>query len=153
MATISIIGSLNWGTIGWVALATVVLVVLVAAIGRGILAAFPPRPEHMSSFKKASPASASAPAPVAAPVAPATPAAAPTYKNIPMETLAVISAAVAVVLRGKKYTLLGVRPAPTPAPVPEVPQNPAANVERLMTEWSMEGRRQVYSSHDVSAFR
>ncbi|MCD8298558.1 MAG: hypothetical protein LUD39_02200 [Opitutae bacterium] len=149
MATISIIGSLNWGTIGWVALATVVLVVLVAAIGRGILAAFPPRPEHMSSFKKASPAPA--PAPVAAPVAPAAPAVAPTYKNIPMETLAVISAAVAVVLRGKKYTLLGVRPAP--APTPEVPQNPAANVERLMTEWSMEGRRQVYSSHDVSAFR
>ncbi len=141
MADILILGSVNWGVIGWVALGTVILVILVAAIGRGILAAFPPRPEHMSSFKKVRSVASK---PVVAPPSSA-PASAPTFKNISPETLASISAAVSVVLRGKKFTLRSVKPE----------QNPGqqATNSNILTGWSQEGLRQVHFSHNLGAIR
>ena len=78
--------------------------------------------------------SAPAPAPVAAPApVPAAPAG-----GIPPEVMAVIAASVAVVLRGKRYSITGVEPV-----------QKSADIERLMSLWSLEGRRQVYSSHSL----
>lgn len=126
----------TWSAIGWVILGTVIFLVLVAALGRGIAAAFPPKPEHMSSFKK--PVTRSA-----APAVPArTPASIPALRaasDIPPEIMAVIAASVATVLQGQKYKVHNVRLAAMKTP----------NIEHLMTEWSMEGRRQVYSSHQI----
>ncbi|MBQ6704468.1 MAG: hypothetical protein IJN19_00470 [Opitutales bacterium] len=134
--------AVNWGVVGWVLVGTIALLVVVAAIGRAIAAAFPPNPEHVSSFRK--PVAAPVPvAPVAvAPVAPApapVPAAAPAPAGaIPPEVMAVIAASVAVVLRGQRFSITGVEPAQKPA-----------DIERLMSLWSLEGRRQVYSSHSL----
>jgi hypothetical protein len=132
------LSAVNWGVVGWVLVGTVVFLVVVAAIGRAIAAAFPPNPEHMSSFRKpVAPVvvpTAPAPAPVAAPApVPAAPAGA-----IPPEVMAVIAASVAVVLRGKRYSITGVEPV-----------QKSADIERLMSLWSLEGRRQVYSSHSL----
>ncbi len=125
----------SWGAIGWVILGTIVFIILVAALGRGIAAAFPPRPEHMSSFKK--------PTAKATPLAsPRTPASIPALRaasDISPEIMAVIAASVATVLQGQKYKVHNVRLAAMKTP----------NIEHLMTEWSMEGRRQVYSSHQI----
>ncbi|MBQ9759217.1 MAG: hypothetical protein IJW12_05550 [Opitutales bacterium] len=133
--------AVNWGVVGWVLVGTIVLLVVVAAIGRAIAAAFPPNPEHVSSFRKpvAAPAPVIPAAPVAvAPVAPA-PAAAPVPSGaIPPEVMAVIAASVAVVLRGQRFSITGVEPA-----------QKTADIERLMSLWSLEGRRQVYSSHSL----
>lgn len=133
--------AVNWGVVGWVLVGTIVLLVVVAAIGRAIAAAFPPNPEHVSSFRKpvAAPAPVIPAAPVAvAPVAPA-PAAAPAPSGaIPPEVMAVIAASVAVVLRGQRFSITGVEPA-----------QKTADIERLMSLWSLEGRRQVYSSHSL----
>lgn len=131
--------AVNWGVVGWVLVGTIALLVVVAAIGRAIAAAFPPNPEHVSSFRKpvAAPAPVIPAAPVAvAPVAPA-PAAAPAPSGaIPPEVMAVIAASVAMVLRGQRFSITGVEPA-----------QKTADIERLMSLWSLEGRRQVYSSH------
>ena len=93
----------------------------------------------MSSFRK--PAAPVVPAPVAAPV-PAAPAPAaarvPAAGAISPETMAVIAAAVAVALRGRRYAITNVSPAKAP------------DIEQLMSLWSLEGRRQVYSSHTLS---
>lgn len=132
------LSEVHWGTVGWVLVGTVVALVVVAAIGRGIAAAFPPKPEHMSSFRKPAAPIAATPAPAApatvraasAPVAPA---------EISPEIMAVIAASVAVVLHGKSYSIKGVAPA----------ASAHADVERLMSLWSLEGRRQVYSSHTM----
>ncbi|MBQ7332109.1 MAG: hypothetical protein IJW39_02540 [Opitutales bacterium] len=133
--------AVNWGVVGWVLVGTIALLVVVAAIGRAIAAAFPPNPEHVSSFRKpvAAPAPVVPVAPVAvAPVAPA-PAAAPAPSGaIPPEVMAVIAASVAVVLRGQRFSITGVEPA-----------QKTADIERLMSLWSLEGRRQVYSSHSL----
>ena len=133
--------AVNWGVVGWVLVGTIALLVVVAAIGRAIAAAFPPNPEHVSSFSKpvAAPAPVIPAAPVAvAPVAPA-PAAAPVPSGaIPPEVMAVIAASVAVVLRGQRFSITGVEPA-----------QKTADIERLMSLWSLEGRRQVYSSHSL----
>lgn len=128
--------AISWGVMGWVILGTVIFLILVAALGRAIAATFPPKPEHMSSFKK--PSSAKPAHTVSATVAakatvPAVPG------DISPEILAVISAAVATVLQGQKYAIRDVRPVIS-----------APNIEHLMTEWSMEGRRQVYSSHQIN---
>ena len=53
--------------------------------------------------------------------------------------MAVIAASIATVLQGQKYKVHNVRLAAMKTP----------NIEHLMTEWSMEGRRQVYSSHQI----
>ncbi len=133
------LSTINWGTVGWVLVGTIALLVVVAAVGRAIAAAFPPNPEHMSSFRK--PAAPVVPAPVAAPV-PAAPAPAaarvPAAGAISPETMAVIAAAVAVALRGRRYAITNVAPAKAP------------DIEQLMSLWSLEGRRQVYSSHTLS---
>lgn len=134
------LSAVNWGVVGWVLVGTVVFLVVVAAIGRAIAAAFPPNPEHMSSFRKpvvpvVVPA-APAPAPVATPAP--TPVPAAPAGAIPPEVMAVIAASVAMVLRGKRYSITGVEPVQKPA-----------DIERLMSLWSLEGRRQVYSSHSL----
>ena len=133
------LSTINWGTVGWVLVGTIALLVVVAAVGRAIAAAFPPNPEHMSSFRK--PAAPVVPAPVAAPV-PAAPAPAaargPAAGAISPETMAVIAAAVAVALRGRRYAITNVSPAKAP------------DIEQLMSLWSLEGRRQVYSSHTLA---
>lgn len=135
------LSAVNWGVVGWILVGLVALVVVVAAVGRAIAAAFPPNPEHMSSFRKPvapAPVAVVPVAPAPAPVAPAAPA--PVSGSIPPEVMAVIAASVAVVLRGKRYAITGVEPA--------VQKNPA-DIERLMSLWSLEGRRQVYSSHSL----
>lgn len=125
----------SWSVIGWVVLGTILFLIVVAALGRGIATAFPPKPEHMSSFKKPT-AKASA---TGAHAAPAPIPAMRAESDIPPEILAVVAASVATALKGQKYTVHGVRLTAMKAP----------NIERLMTEWSMEGRRQVYSSHQI----
>ncbi len=140
MATILILGSVNWGVIGWVALGTIILVILVAAVGRGILVAFPPKSEYTSSFASKKTAKAARKVVPAAGV----PAISVEYKNISAETLAAISAAVSVVLRGKKFALKSVSPA---AAVPA--QNGAPAPAKISSEWAMEGRREVYASHAI----
>ncbi|MBQ8445500.1 MAG: hypothetical protein IJX22_03835 [Opitutales bacterium] len=135
--------AVNWGVVGWVLVGTIALLVVVAAVGRAIAAAFPPNPEHVSSFRK--PMAAPAPVPVApvstAPVARVpVPVAAPVPAGgaIPPDVMAVIAASVAVVLRGQRFSITGVEPA-----------QKTADIERLMSLWSLEGRRQVYSSHSL----
>lgn len=142
----SFLCTINWGMVGWVLVGAIVFIVVVAAVGRAIAAAFPPNPEHVSNFRKPSspvvPTSPAAPTP--APVAPvalgaaASTPASPT--EISPEIMAVIAASVAVVLRGQQYTITGVSSVATPP----------ADIERLMSLWSLEGRRQVYSSHSLS---
>jgi len=51
-------------------------------------------------------------------------------------TLAVIAASVAATL-GARARIAAIRTAPPP------------NVEMLMQQWSLEGRRQIYSSHQI----
>lgn len=125
----------NWGVVGWVLVGTVVLIIVLAAVGRGIAAAFPPNPEHVSNFRRPAPAVPAAPA--VAPAAPAAPV--PGASAISPEIMAVIAASVAVVLRGKNFSITGVAPAASKAP----------DIEQLMSLWSLEGRRQVYSSHSL----
>lgn len=139
-----LLGAINWGMVGWVLVGAVVLIVVVAAVGRAIAAAFPPNPEHMSHFRK--PAAARVPAPVA-PAAKAPAPAVPVASGVPAtagdvspEILAVIAAAVSVALRGKNFAITNVVPAQPKAP----------DIEQLMSLWSLEGRRQVYSSHTFS---
>jgi len=130
------LSEVHWGTVGWVLVATIGALVVVAALGRGIAAAFPPKPEHMSSFRK--PAATTAPALVAQPASVRASAPAPTAgTTVSPEIMAVIAASVAVVLKGKAHTITSVAPVSAPT----------ADVERLMSLWSLEGRRQVYSSH------
>lgn len=135
--------AVNWGVVGWVLVGTVVLIVVVAAIGRAIAAAFPPSAEHVSNFRKPA---AVVPAPVPAVPAPAAPSAAPVPASpaapagaVPPEIMAVIAASVAVALRGRRFSITGVSSAPQKAP----------DIEQLMSLWSLEGRRQVYSSHTL----
>jgi hypothetical protein len=91
------------------------------------------------------PAPTAAPAPAApvsvtAPVAPAVPTklvppTAPVDDSIPAEVMALISAAVAMTL-GRNARIAAVVPVPAPS------------VEMLQ-QWSIEGRRQIYSSHQI----
>ena len=130
----------NWGVVGWVLVGTVVLIIVLAAVGRGIAAAFPPNPEHVSNFRRPAPAVPAAPAPAAPAAAPAASAAPVSGADaISPEIMAVIAASVAVVLRGKNFSITGVAPAAPKAP----------DIEQLMSLWSLEGRRQVYSSHSL----
>jgi hypothetical protein len=70
------------------------------------------------------------PAPVAAPV-PAAAAVAPVPAGIAPETMAIIAACVALTY-GKRARIASIRPA-----------------DLLLQQWSVEGRRQIYSSHQV----
>jgi hypothetical protein len=69
------------------------------------------------------------PAPVAAPVPAA--AVAPVPTGIAPETMAIIAACVALTY-GKRARIASIRPA-----------------DLLLQQWSVEGRRQIYSSHQV----
>lgn len=71
----------------------------------------------------------------ARPVAPATPAPAPN--EIPPAILAIIASAVEVTV-GPRARIAGVVAVPA-----------APSVEMLMQQWSIEGRRQIYSSHQI----
>lgn len=95
---------------------TAVLTGAVALLGRLLALS---HPEHLRP--------ATSPAPVAV---------APT--DVPAETLAILTAAVAVAL-GRHATIRSVA---VVAPKP-------ASVEGLMLAWAIEGRRQIYSSHRV----
>lgn len=55
------------------------------------------------------------------------------------EIIAAIAAAVAITV-GRHARIVAVLPAKPPAP---------ASVEMLMQQWSIEGRRQIYSSHQI----
>jgi hypothetical protein len=95
------------------------LMVVVAAVGRWLAATHPDAPPR--------PAVSSAPASsAAAPVAPSGPS---------DEVLAIIAACVAVTF-GNRARITSIK---TGGP----------SVEMLMQQWSLEGRRQIYSSHQV----
>lgn len=96
MATSIVFAAVQWGVIGWITLGSIVFIVLVAALGRGIAAAFPPSPEHMSNFKRPALKRPSAAAVAAANV---------EAGGISKETMAVIAAAVAMALNGRKHSI------------------------------------------------
>lgn len=113
----------------WLALFAIVggiavFLVLVALLGRWLAATHPDAPPRPT------PPPAPAPAPVPVPVA---------ELGVSPEITAVIAASVATVL-GARARIAAVTLIPTPA---------APGVEMLMQQWSMEGRRQIYSSHKV----
>jgi hypothetical protein len=113
----------------WLALLAIlagvaVFLLLVAAAGRWLAATHPDTPPK--------------PAPVAPPPAtapePSTPASAdPSFANLSPEVQLVIAAAVMYTL-GKNARITGMKES-----------NP--NVETLMVQWAMEGRREIYTSH------
>lgn len=108
----------------WLALLAIlagvaVLMVAVAAVGRWLAATHPDAPPKPVAAHPA----ASAPA---APVAPGGPT---------PETLAIIAACVATTFGGRAR-ITSIRTA-------------GPSVEALMQQWSLEGRRQIYSSHQV----
>lgn len=69
--------------------------------------------------------------PAAAPMVPALPVA----SGPPPHVTAIIAAVVATAL-GRKARIIAVQPAPP-------------SVEMLMQQWSLEGRRQIYTSHQI----
>lgn len=99
---------------------TAIFMVAIALVGRW-LAATHPEPTRAARSAAGAPAAA-----------PAAPAAGPSP-----EILAVIAASVAASL-GAKARITSIRTATT-----------SPNVEMLMQQWSLEGRRQIYSSHQV----
>ncbi|MDR0901764.1 MAG: hypothetical protein LBM92_03230 [Opitutaceae bacterium] len=98
-----------------------VFILLVALVGR-VLAAT--HPDAAAAPKFAAKSSAKAAAPVA-----------PDIDSISPEVLAAIAASISVVL-GPKARIAEIR---TPAP----------SVEALMQVWALEGRRQIYTSHNL----
>jgi hypothetical protein len=110
----------------WLALFAVIGVIavfllLVALLGRWLAATHPDAP-----LRLAPPVASPAPAPV-------------IDLGVSPEITAVIAASVATVL-GARARIASVSIATAPA---------APSVEMLMQQWSMEGRRQIYSSHKV----
>lgn len=108
----------------WLALFAVIggiaaFLVLVALLGRWLAATHPDAPPRPT------PPPAPAPVPVVA-------------LGVSPEITAVIAASVATVL-GARARIAAVTLAPAATP----------SVEMLMQQWSMEGRRQIYSSHKV----
>jgi hypothetical protein len=97
----------------------VVLLFAVAGVGRWLAATHPDDPST-AARKKTSSASSSADSPPRP------------------EVLAVIAASVATVL-GENARVASVRTASAAAP----------SVEALMQQWSLEGRREIYSSHKI----
>jgi hypothetical protein len=63
-------------------------------------------------------------------------------QGVPAESMAAIAAAVTTVC-GPRIRIARIEPAATR------PASKPASVETLMLQWSMEGRRQIYSSHRV----
>lgn len=122
----------------WLALAAIlagvaVFIALVAIIGRILAATHPDDAKVKKVAERAAAASHAAGAPGAAAAALAAPE---TLGGISPEILAAISAAVVTVL-GRNASVVGV----------EAVKPPPVSVEMLMQQWSIEGRRQIYSSH------
>ncbi|MDR1279750.1 MAG: hypothetical protein LBK99_02870 [Opitutaceae bacterium] len=122
----------------WLALTVIlggvaVFIALVAIFGR-ILAAT--HPDDATVKKIAERAAAAGPGAAPSGAAAAALAAPDTIGGIPPDVLAVIAASVTTIV-GRNVRIAGVR-AVKPKPV---------SVEMLMQQWSIEGRRQIYSSH------
>lgn len=108
---------------------TAALMVVVRLAGRWLAATHPEAPAKPVSLPTvAAPITAPITAPTAAP-APVVPA------GTPPETLAIIAACVATTF-GAKARITAIKTA-------------GPSVEMLMQQWSLEGRRQIYSSHQV----
>jgi hypothetical protein len=90
----------------------------------------PPAPAPVAAPVPVALAAPPPPAPVAAPVR-AVAAVAPVPAGIAPETMAIIAACVALTY-GKRARIASIRPA-----------------DLLLQQWSVEGRRQIYSSHQV----
>jgi hypothetical protein len=104
----------------------------IAAVGRWLAATHPAEPA------KPAPTAAPAESAVTAPLASPAPLVAPaTNPETSVEVFAAIAAAVAVTL-GARARVLAINAAAS---------EPVAETSRL--QWSMEGRRQIYSSHKV----
>jgi hypothetical protein len=110
-----------WMNLVWVLVGIAAFLVAVAAVGRYLAATHPDAPPK--------PRAAVPPAP--APVPAATP-------GVPAEIAAVIAAAV--------YATMGASARVTSVVLDE---SKPASVENLMHTWSLEGRREIYSSHRV----
>ncbi|MBI5380943.1 MAG: hypothetical protein HZA31_03485 [Opitutae bacterium] len=111
----------------WLALLVIlagiaVFLLVIAGIGRWLAATHPDTPKPVS-----------APVPAAAPV----PVVTATPQGPSPEVLAAIAAAVSTVL-GARARIAEVRLTAT-----------HPNIEALMQQWSLEGRRQIYSSHKL----
>ncbi|AHF89294.1 hypothetical protein OPIT5_02485 [Opitutaceae bacterium TAV5] len=122
----------------WLALAVIlggvaVFIALVAIFGR-ILAAT--HPDDATVKKIAERAAAAGTGAATSGAAAAALAAPDTIGGIPPEVLAVIAASITTVI-GRNARIAGVQ-AVKPKPL---------SVEMLMQQWSIEGRRQIYSSH------
>ncbi|MCR5183613.1 MAG: hypothetical protein K6B46_02810 [Opitutales bacterium] len=132
MTTSIIFAAIQWGVIGWVTLGTIVFVILVAAFGRAIAAAFPPSPEHMSNFKRPGSTRANV---VAAAVASRSLSPKEVANVISEETMAIIAAAVAMALNGEKHTIKTV-------------QQIAPERGVVVSAWAMDGVRSQMS-HNI----
>jgi len=115
-----------WLALGVVLIGVAALMAAIAYVGR-VLAATHPEPS-------ARPPVAPTPAAPAAAVT-ATPAA-PASTGIPAEHITAIIAAVVAATVGRQARIVSMQPQ-------------APSVEMLMQQWSLEGRRQIYSSHQV----
>ncbi|WP_043587023.1 hypothetical protein [Geminisphaera colitermitum] len=122
----------------WLALAVIlagvaVFIALVAIAGRILAATHPDDAKVKKVAERAAAASGTTQSVGAAAAALAAPE---TIGGIAPEILAAISAAVVTVV-GHNASIVGVQPV-KPKPL---------SVEMLMQQWSIEGRRQIYSSH------
>ncbi|MCR6656967.1 MAG: hypothetical protein NVV63_14425 [Opitutus sp.] len=113
-----------WLALGAALLGVAVLMVAVIFVGRW-LAATHPDPVVVETVAPAG----------------ALPTTAAPMASSNSELAAVISSSVVVAL-GERAKIVAVKPI-TPA------KPPAPSVEMLMQQWSIEGRRQIYSSHQV----
>lgn len=123
----------------WLALFAVLggiagFVALIAVAGQWLARTHPTTPAQTDTH-----AGAHAPTPAAAASPVAAPAAAPArVDGLTPEVLAVIAAAVAATV-GPRARIAAI--------VPTQPGTPS--IEMLMQQWSVEGRRQIYSSHQI----
>lgn len=126
-----------WINLVWIILGIVALMFVVAGIGRWCARTHPDPQPAMPSAPVLTPV----PTPLAAPTAPVpvpAPAPAPMAEVDDLHMAAAIAAAV--------YETLG----PSAVITSVVLQTPnAVSVENLMLVWSLEGRRQIYTSHKV----
>jgi hypothetical protein len=109
----------QWLALGVILIGVGVFLMGVAAVGKWLAATHPDPVPAKPEPNKA---------PEPAPLAPA--------DELTPEVFAIIAAAVAVTF-GNKARIAGIKTAAFPS------------VETLMQQWSLEGRRQIYSSHKV----
>jgi hypothetical protein len=112
-----------WMNLVWVLVGIAIFVCLLAAVGRWLASTHPDPEPRVSAFS---------PTP-----APAAPAATPPAATDP-EIEVIIAAAVHAALGGSARIM---------AVVPK--EQVKMSVDSLMLQWSLEGRREIYSSHRV----